>query len=335
MADGRRVRDRTSFMKSFQKIPFSEIDLADRTFSVNFRPDLERLRASILEVGLIQPVLLRARARGFQIVSGFRRLTVARQLGWADIEARLVEERGQEDLGLFLFSLHENLTTRGLNVVETAIALEKLVDFLKGDSTYAVRAFLPLFSLETNEKILNTYLSLARLEDEVKEFVLREKVSRSNIRKLSALTPEDRAAALSLLASLKVGENTLRELLALLEETARREECTWKEISGRPEIQNVLSSPDLTPSQKTEKIKKALMDLRYPRMKKRERDFEKRKKELDLPPNLWLEHSPFFEENVLRMAFRFGTMEEYRASVSALAQLSEREEFEEMVRRME
>jgi len=148
-------------MKSIQKIPLSEIDLADRTFSVNFRPDLERLRASIREVGLIQPVLLRETAKGYQIVSGFRRMAATQQLGYADIEARLLEEKEQEDLNLFLFSLHENLTTRGFNVVETAIALEKLVHFLKGDSTLVVKTFLPIFSLETNEKILNTYLSLA------------------------------------------------------------------------------------------------------------------------------------------------------------------------------
>ena len=77
------------------------------------------------------------------------------------------------------------------------------------------------------------------------------------------------------------------------------------------------------------------MVLRYPRMKKREEDFEKRRKRLDLPPNLWLQHSPFFEEKELRMAFRFGTMEEYRAALSALVKLSEKEEFGEMIRSME
>jgi ParB-like chromosome segregation protein Spo0J len=46
-------------MKPIQSIPLQQIDLSDDTFSVNYLPDLQKLRTSIEEVGLIQPVLLR------------------------------------------------------------------------------------------------------------------------------------------------------------------------------------------------------------------------------------------------------------------------------------
>jgi len=143
-------------MKTIQMIPLQHIDLLDETFSVNFMPDLQSLRSSIEGIGLIQPALLREKQDGYQIVCGFRRISIFRELGNPEIESRILEEKEMDDFKLFSISLHENLTTRGFNTVEKAIALDKLVHLFQIDPVIVVKTFLPLFSLETNEKILNT-----------------------------------------------------------------------------------------------------------------------------------------------------------------------------------
>jgi ParB family chromosome partitioning protein len=319
-------------MKAIQKIPLNQIDLSDETFSVNFMPDLQRLRSSIEEVGLIQPVLLREKGNGYQIVCGFRRISVFQELKKAEIDSKVFKQGEMGDFQLFSLSLHENLTARGFNTVEKAIALDKLVRCFRVDPAVAVRTYLPLFSLESHEKILNTYLSLARMEDELKRYVLREEVSRSNIRKLSALTPEDREALLSFLPSLKLGENRLREILNLLDEISRREELAVEEIVRKEDLQKILSQTDLTPSQRTERVKKVLMNLRYPRMHRREEEFEKKRRALNLPPGLSLNHPPFFEGKGLKMEFQFETMEEYQGVLSSLSLLVDKKEFQEMLK---
>ena len=248
-------------MNAIQKIPLDQIDLSDETFSVNFMPDLRGLRSSIEDVGLIQPVLLIEKGDQYQIVCGFRRLSVTKELGKSEIESRVFEEKEMDELQLFSLSLHENLTTRGFNAVEKGIALDKLVHYFQMDQTIIVQTFLPLFSLEPNEKILNTFLSLARMEDEVKRYVLKEKVSRSNIRILSNFTSEDRMALVPLFSSLKLGENRLREMLALLEEVSRRDQTRVRDIVYQREIQAILSQKELTPSHKTDRTKKVLTDL--------------------------------------------------------------------------
>ena len=318
-------------MNTVQKIPLQQIDLSDETFSVSFMADLGRLRSSIEELGLIQPVLLREKRDGYQIVSGFRRVSVFHELGNPEIESRVLEDRGADDFRLFSISLHENLTTRGFNTVEKAIALEKLVGRFRIDPIVVVKTFLPLLSLEPNEKILNTYLSLALMEDEVKRYVLKEEVSRFNIRIFSAFTPEERRAILSLISSLKLGENHLREMLTLLEEISRRDRCPVREIIGRPEIGVILSQRELTPSQRTERVRRVLMDFRFPTMRQCEEKFEKRRKELNLPFNVSLHHPPFFEGTGLRVEFQFKTVEEYRSVLSSLSLLPEKKEFEEMI----
>ena len=321
-------------MKPIQEIPLEQIDLLDVTFSVNYLPDLHKLRSSIQDAGLIQPVLLRRKSGGYQIISGFRRISVMKELGKSEIESKVFEEGERDEFQLFSLSLHENLTTRGFNPVEKAIALDKLIHLFQVDPPAVIKTFLPFFSLEPNEKILSTYLSLAQMEDEIKTYVLKEEVSRSNIRKLSTLTPDNRMAVLSLISPLKLGENRLRETLTLLEEISRRNRCEGKDIVQRSEIQTILSQKELTPSQKTERIKKVLTDLRYPRLNQLEKTFEKKRKDLYLPSNISLHHPPFFEGKRLKIEFQFETTEEYRSIVKSLSGLADKREFGEIIQNL-
>jgi len=318
-------------MKTIQKIPLQQIDLSDNTFSVNYLPDLQRLRSSIEEVGLIQPVLLREKGDHYQIVCGFRRISVLKELGKSEVESKVFDEGERDEFQLFSLSLHENVTNRGFNAVEKAIALDKLIDHFQIDPAAVIKTFLPFFSLEPNEKILHTYLSLARMEGEIKTYVLKEEVSRTNIRRLSTLTSDNRMAVLSLISPLKLGENRLREVLTLLEEISRRNQCEGKDVVQRSEIHAVLSQKELTPSQKTERIKKVLTDLRYPKLNQLEKAFEEKRKDLNLPSNISLHHPPFFEGKSLKVEFQFETKEEYRSIVSSLSLLADKKEFREIL----
>jgi len=254
-----------------------------------------------------------------------------KELGKSEVESRVFEEKEIDEFKLFSLSLHENLTARGFNAVEKAIALDKLIHRFQIDPATVIKTFLPFFSLEPNEKILNTYLSLAQMEDEIKTYVLKEEVSRSNIRRLSTLTPDNRMAVLSLISPLKLGENRLREVLTLLEEISRRNRCTEKDVVQRSEIQAIISQKELTPSQKTERIKKVLRDLRYPKLNQMEKEFEKKRKDLNLPHNISLHHPAFFERKGLKIEFQFETMEEYRTIVESLSGLQDKKEFEEII----
>ena len=318
-------------MKTIQKIPISHIDLTDETFSVNFMPDLRRLRSSIEEIGLIQPVLLRKKQDGYQIINGFRRIFVMEEIGGSDTLSMVLDEEERDDLQLFSMSLHENLTTRGFNTIEKAVALDKLVHQFHIDPAVVIKKYLPLFDLEADEKILNTYLSLVPMEEEIKRYVLKEEVSRTNIRRISTLSSKDRIALLSLISPLKLGENRLREILSFLEEITKRDRLTIKDIVKRPEIQAILFHQELTSPQRADRMKKALLGLRYPRMHSMETKFEKKKKELNLPSNASLQHQPFFEGKALKMEFQFETVEEYRSMLSSLSKLADKKEFKEIV----
>jgi hypothetical protein len=169
------------------------------------------------------------------------------------------------------------------------------------------------------------------MEDEVKAYVLKEEVSRSNIRLLAKMGSEDRMALHPLLSSLRLGENRLREMLTLVNENSRRERVTLRELIDRPEIQAILSQKELTPIQRTERIKRVLMGLRYPMMGRMEEEFEKKRKAFNLPSGVSLHHSPYFEGKELKIEFQFQTMEEYQIIVTSLSGLPHKREFQEIL----
>lgn len=86
---------------------------------------LDELAASILEHGILQPIVVTPKDGGYQIVAGERRYRAAIRAGIDKIPALVRTLTSQHKLEL---SLIENLQRRDLNVLETATAYLKLRD---------------------------------------------------------------------------------------------------------------------------------------------------------------------------------------------------------------
>ncbi len=88
--------------------------------------DVDKLAASIREIGLIQPVTVREVSgthnglvqRVFQIVAGHHRVAAARALGWTEIDAVVVQADSQ--LEAELIEIDENLCRSELSVAQRA-----------------------------------------------------------------------------------------------------------------------------------------------------------------------------------------------------------------------
>jgi ParB family chromosome partitioning protein len=86
--------------------------------------DLEELAASIAAHGLLQPILVRPTANGFELVAGERRLRAVAKLGWASVPAIV---RAIEDRHLLTIALVENLQRTDLNPIEEAEGYQQLI----------------------------------------------------------------------------------------------------------------------------------------------------------------------------------------------------------------
>jgi ParB family chromosome partitioning protein len=86
---------------------------------------LAGLTASIAEVGVLQPVLVRRSGESFVLIAGERRWQAAQRAGLATIPA-LVQDR--DELASLQLAIVENLHREDLNPLEEAAAYQQLID---------------------------------------------------------------------------------------------------------------------------------------------------------------------------------------------------------------
>jgi ParB family chromosome partitioning protein len=78
------------------------------------------LAASIQAHGLMQPIVVRPVANGYELVAGHRRLEAARLLGWTEIAVIVRDENADE---AYILTFVENLQREDLTADEEAEAL--------------------------------------------------------------------------------------------------------------------------------------------------------------------------------------------------------------------
>ena len=89
------------------------------------QPELEELADSIQSMGILQPLTVRRREGGWELVAGERRLRAAKLAGLREVPCLSIQTDGQSSS---LLALVENLQRRDLGFWEEALALRKLID---------------------------------------------------------------------------------------------------------------------------------------------------------------------------------------------------------------
>jgi ParB family chromosome partitioning protein len=146
---------------------------------------LAELAASIRTQGVLQPVLVRPLASGYELVAGERRLRAAQQAGLTHLPA-LIRPAGDEPA--FAWALVENLQRQDLNPIEQAEAFQQLAQRFRltqeqiGAATGKDRA-----------SIANA-IRLLRLDPEVVARVRDGRLTPGQARPLLALDPERQRA---------------------------------------------------------------------------------------------------------------------------------------------
>jgi ParB family chromosome partitioning protein len=132
-------------------------------------PDaLEELKASIRENGILQPVVVRAVAGGYQLVAGERRWQAATQLRLPAVPAIVREADEQKMLEL---ALVENIQREDLNPIERAHAYRRFLrEFKLTQEQAAARLGIDRSQLANNIRLLD-------LPEAVQEMIADRRVS--------------------------------------------------------------------------------------------------------------------------------------------------------------
>ncbi len=303
-------------------IPLSSVDLEDRLFVITFAPDLGPLRDSLARAGMIHPPLVQAASSDgrYRVVSGFKRILAARDLGWSRLVVDLTRAE-EDDLELFLLCLDENLGSRPLNVVEKALALDKLGHQFQCPQEELLDVHLPRLGLGSDPKTLALYLALAGLEEEIQQGLAADELSLSAAHRLTTLTAEERLAFFRLVHQLRPGKNLQRELLTFLQDIGRREKTAIDVLLAEEQIASLIDDGNVPAPQRLNTIRESLLRRRYPRFSEALDRYEQLRRQFHLPPRTALSAPPFFEGGDWRLAVTFRSKEELEQVKETLREL--------------
>jgi ParB family chromosome partitioning protein len=140
---------------------------------------LNGLADSIRENGLVQPIVVRRKGAGFELIAGERRWRAAQQAGLAKIPAVI---RDVPDEKLLELALIENIQREDLNAIEEALAYKSLI------AATGLTQELLAKRVGRDRSYITNYLRLLRLPEDLQQLVQEGKLSTGHARTLLAVT---------------------------------------------------------------------------------------------------------------------------------------------------
>ncbi|MGR3293384.1 MAG: ParB/RepB/Spo0J family partition protein, partial [Candidatus Scalindua sp.] len=260
-------------------ILLNNIDLSSGNYDrylFRYGRDSDLIKESIRKVGLINPVILKKSLDAdetYSVICGYQRIVACRKLGQVSIEAKVID--GLNDEEILLLVLHDNLSSRGFNEIEKAIALGK---FLEVGYSYdrLMAEITPLLEIPPNKNVLDKYLSMLRLDSEIKQSVAKSELELERAFLLIALDDAERDVVYGILfresiTNTNEAKETIRNLLDL--KLIRQLEIA--ELLSSSEISHILSDSKSNKRQKGEKICRLIKSMRYPSISMKEDEFNK------------------------------------------------------------
>ena len=143
---------------------------------------LESLADSIRSHGIVQPLLVRRRDGGYELIAGERRWRAAKLAGLSRVPVVVKEV---PDESLLEIALIENIQRENLNPIEEAQAYKKLIETV-GLTQEALAS-----RVGRDRSYITNYLRLLRLPEDLQQLVKDGRLSTGHARTLLALTHPD------------------------------------------------------------------------------------------------------------------------------------------------
>ena len=173
----------------FEEIPVSAVrPNANQPRSTFPESGIQELAASIREVGILQPLVVRSVESGFELIAGERRLRAAKEAGLDRVPVLIRQAADNESMEL---ALVENLQREDLNPLETAAAYQALMEgFGLSREQLANR-------LGKSRVAVTNTLRLTQLPDGIRSLVLEGSLTEGHARALLGLQDQEQMELLA------------------------------------------------------------------------------------------------------------------------------------------
>jgi ParB family chromosome partitioning protein len=173
----------------FEELPISAIRPNTRQPRRSFpEAGIKELAASIREVGILQPLVVRTAESGFELIAGERRLRAAREAGLDRVPVLIRQAGDNESMEL---ALVENLQREDLNPLETAAAYQALME------GFGLTKEQLAHRLGKSRAAVTNTLRLAQLPDRIRALLADAKLTEGHARALLGLETEEQMVQLA------------------------------------------------------------------------------------------------------------------------------------------
>jgi ParB family transcriptional regulator, chromosome partitioning protein len=195
---------------------------------------LEELSQSIRENGIVQPIVVRKKDSGYEIVAGERRWRASQKLGLTKIPVVIKEVSDDKLLELALI---ENIQRQELNAIEEAKAYKKLIE--------AVGLTQEMVAQRVGKErtVITNHLRLLKLPTEIQTLVEEQKISAGHARAI--LSAGDESSQKRLARTIVETSMSVREAEKMAKKFAR----------GESKIEDIKPKPSLDPNVKAAEVK--------------------------------------------------------------------------------
>jgi len=300
-------------------IHLSSVDIEDHTFRITTEENIEDLSSSIRNAGLINPPIIIRKKSGYTVISGFRRIRSAVNLGWTNISARVMEP-DRDRLECAKLAIADNLLQRPLNLIELSRCYKILTGFCNVKDLSATASLL---GLTDNPALIEKTLKLCDLPEQLQQYLLSGAISMAMA--LELVKPEYDQSGIrfaEIFDDLKLSLNKQREFLTLSHEISVREGISIPELINGADFENILSDEKADRNLKTSKRRQYLKARRFPVIVRAEDNFRRNLKTLALAGGIKLIPPADFEGNTFIINMEFKTISEFAELTSCLNRLT-------------
>lgn len=177
--------------KEYPTIPLDQLEISESNVRHrDITANLDELANSMESIGLQQPIVVQKKDDRYAIVIGQRRYLAAKQLGWEEISARILEE-AVDELQAKVLSFSENVQRRELAPRDKADACKYLLEKLGTVKEVAD-------SLGVSEPTVRKWLQYAVVPERLKSMVEANQITRQVATRIAQHVPDEaRAAAIA------------------------------------------------------------------------------------------------------------------------------------------
>ncbi|GAA3318188.1 stage 0 sporulation protein Spo0J [Ectobacillus funiculus] len=178
---------------------------------------IHELKESILEYGIIQPIIVRKSIKGYEIVAGERRFRAAKE---ANLETVPVVIRGLTDQQMMELALLENLQREDLTPMEEASAYQLLMDELKLTQDQLAKRLG-----KKSRPHISNHIRLLSLPEDIQQLISNGTLSMGHGRTLLGLKDKTKIATVVKQIEKKEGLNVrqLEQLIQRINQDVSRE----------------------------------------------------------------------------------------------------------------